>query len=963
MPKRAVLDRVEKTGSSKNLTDSNNDPDRLYYRRYFDARAKITHRQHSSWHQQDVSTNTEQTDGSSRDTNGSAYINSSADVNGSAYISDSSEGSSSASTQPLGDKRDSPNLLTRAFFSALLVAAIAAPLTRNFDFIPLFAFAYVLLFVLTVGLVESRIDRIGKAPRARTPSVLWRGISGTTVMLTGVVLPLIPALTLLFAMNAQGLLFLLIAAGNLWAWLEIRGGQTSFPGVRRFTQLSSIMSQVTLLVVILSSIEKLEAQAFTAPGLMCASLALSIHLKRKLSLHSVKSHSNHLFAIATTIFATAFLMPQLLVPFLTLPLNILVGGPAPLRGAAFSLLSSPVAIDALRAQLDNRSPYGAGLPRSLCRKCLYILTGDTRSKVGDYYAAPVVGIHDTSLTIENSRIAVQLLEKDQTAELDWTFTMSNSSGGEGREGKVDMLLPPGAALSDVQIIDPNASGKTKAKFGDKATLQREYSEAALAGRDPVLATLVTPRRVLVQCAPLLSGKPITVNLKIESAFALDKRTKSAQIDLPFVVSTNAATSNATTISVNGSCASSGTRVVTEDRRLSIPLRSEAARALSAREHPSKSLAQKPESTRGLIVALDASVQNVSVKQAMRKFCSAQHPEIRLYLIADPSRGIMVYTPSTIGAELSKTPFVGGDDNWELLSKAIEEAKSMQSDVLWIHGNKPWQEIDARDYSNTTWLTKVGYAAHCPFDFSVQCVNKVRVFDLQTVEGGNQILEQMQASVSDSTPFEYVQHTNSLDHDIFGVMQEIKSRGGGAVPPNKRYGYATSMKTSPTAQAKPSTDKIAQQEELLQLSLQGRKQESRAFALSNNLLSPYTAILARSASQVETKAQQTQQRSVAEVTAPLIGMPDNVFIGVNTAGTVRVSNLANLEAFLNILVNTFEITMLPWGMVSFIRGICSIRTRQGRVRLLAGLALATSALALPGCINWLVASTRDGSTFS
>ncbi|MBI1269964.1 hypothetical protein GC174_05985, partial [bacterium] len=36
------------------------------------------------------------------------------------------------------------------------------------------------------------------------------------------------------------------------------------------------------------------------------------------------------------------------------------------------------------------------------------------------------------------------------------------------------------------------------------------------------------------------------------------------------------------------------------------------------------------------------------------------------------------------------------------------------------------------------------------------------------------------------------------------------------------------------------------------------------------------------------------------------------MGVNTAGTVRVNNLANLEALLNIIANGMEILGIAWG---------------------------------------------------
>ncbi|HEY9785493.1 MAG TPA: hypothetical protein V6D17_08845, partial [Candidatus Obscuribacterales bacterium] len=48
--------------------------------------------------------------------------------------------------------------------------------------------------------------------------------------------------------------------------------------------------------------------------------------------------------------------------------------------------------------------------------------------------------------------------------------------------------------------------------------------------------------------------------------------------------------------------------------------------------------------------------------------------------------------------------------------------------------------------------------------------------------------------------------------------------------------------------------------------------------------------------------------------------DATFItGVNTAGTVRVNNLANLEALLNIIANGMEILGIAWGGPTMIMG--------------------------------------------
>jgi hypothetical protein len=94
--------------------------------------------------------------------------------------------------------------------------------------------------------------------------------------------------------------------------------------------------------------------------------------------------------------------------------------------------------------------------------------------------------------------------------------------------------------------------------------------------------------------------------------------------------------------------------------------------------------------------------------------------------------------------------------------------------------------------------------------------------------------------------------------------------------------------------------------------------------------------------------------------------DATFVtGLNTAGTVRVNNLANLEALLNIIANGMEILGIAWGGPTMIMGFMHMAagTQDAMKRVLFGAAGVTGGLATPGCINWLVASARDANLFA
>jgi len=89
------------------------------------------------------------------------------------------------------------------------------------------------------------------------------------------------------------------------------------------------------------------------------------------------------------------------------------------------------------------------------------------------------------------------------------------------------------------------------------------------------------------------------------------------------------------------------------------------------------------------------------------------------------------------------------------------------------------------------------------------------------------------------------------------------------------------------------------------------------------------------------------------------------VGLNTAGTVRVNNLANLEALLNIIANGMEILGIAWGGPCMILGFMHMAAGSGEAmgRVLKGGAGVVGGLATPGVINWLVASARDANLFN
>jgi hypothetical protein len=113
-------------------------------------------------------------------------------------------------------------------------------------------------------------------------------------------------------------------------------------------------------------------------------------------------------------------------------------------------------------------------------------------------------------------------------------------------------------------------------------------------------------------------------------------------------------------------------------------------------------------------------------------------------------------------------------------------------------------------------------------------------------------------------------------------------------------------------------------------------------------------------------------SLQGATNGTLGSDATYVTGVNTAGTVRVNNLANLEALLNIVANGSELLGLLGGLA--LAGVASVNVplaqklvgtkMLGKKSIIAiGVAMIVGGLCIPGSINWLVASARDANLFS
>lgn len=304
------------------------------------------------------------------------------------------------------------------------------------------------------------------------------------------------------------------------------------------------------------------------------------------------------------------------------------------------------------------------------------------------------------------------------------------------------------------------------------------------------------------------------------------------------------------------------------------------------------------------------------------------------------------------SNLGRMKFVGGQDNLKAMVKGAEIAGEVNdSVVLWIHGPQP-------ALSGQIYITS-------PF------AHKPSFYELSLDDGQTDTFEYFKHH-SEIGPFKPVDVRRSLAGsltDLFAQWAEGR----------KLYSV-----TYEVVAGKPAAAQLAGRtaSEVLALGnadlarklMQAKRGRSGStLALAQGIVSPVSSLVvpvSTGSRQADDSAEELQG-----ATNGTIGPESSdatVVHAVNTAGTVRVNNLANLEALLNIVANGMELAAVGLGLFFIgngliFRGLVPAPLiavpLSGRARILAGVLIAIAGIAFPGLINWFVASARDANLFS
>jgi hypothetical protein len=371
----------------------------------------------------------------------------------------------------------------------------------------------------------------------------------------------------------------------------------------------------------------------------------------------------------------------------------------------------------------------------------------------------------------------------------------------------------------------------------------------------------------------------------------------------------------------------------------------------------------------LVVVLDGSCSIKKYVGELRKSLAKMPGNVQASLIvaSQEQEKLTVPTPLSEGLKgLGTVSFVGGQDNLKSLVKAAEIAgESRDGAVLWIHGPQPL--LNSEVYIVSPY-TSVPHFYELPLDAG----------ETDTCE--------FLKNHSEIGPFTQVPRTDSVAAD---VQQFISKWTPGQEEYVAAFGHFEKL---PASVSLISGDEVREltalnaNQQCHELIKNRNPHQAAVIALAYEIVTPVSSAMigGGNESTSEINGNQNYDASSTRGAAPrlqgatngTIGaqMDDGTYVtGVNTAGTVRVNNLANLEALLNIIANLCEVALVLSGGIVLLQGVF-VRTTVTNLlgmpvsltpakRIAIGVILIVVGLFIPGLINWFVASARDANLFS
>lgn len=642
----------------------------------------------------------------------------------------------------------------------------------------------------------------------------------------------------------------------------------------------------------------------------------------------------------------------------------------------------------------------------------------------DYLQRHVVGAPVSGLSMVRSAMTGVVNPDTLSATINWTFVFKNRTY-QKQEARAEIGLPEGAVISQMTLWP--GGEPVNARFNATGIAASTFQSPFEAGHDaPAIVTDLGRGRTLLHCYPVPAQGEMKVRVAVVVPLKLHTLSE-ASVSLPRFIDNNFAIATDNTMSIrspeNLTMNVKGIRSSVSaigDKVLSGVLKEEDLSGAGPSIRVARTASVGPNIVRDpflredsyvvqtinkidspapnhLVIVVDGS-QSVrdhlkEVKSALLKLPASIAKSM---VIASDQNGVApeVLSFSDGMKRLETTSLTGGQDNLQAVIKASETAgEAKGGSVLWIHGPQP-------SFNEEIYIM-------APY------VATPKFYEL-ALDNGVMDAHEFFKNHREIGPFNPIARSATAGDDLERFIAKWQPGGTDFSVEYKTVANATGSPLM-TSQKASELACLAANQKVSEYLHKGRVSNAAVMACTHNIVTPVSlgsvlphfnrtnhAIAQRGASfspRIQGTLSGTLQpeESVALATAhsgssdyesqssdnnspALMGATngtiapqgsDTTYItGVNTAATVRVNNIANLEAMLNIFANGIEILGIVYGGALAVRAIFSIASgtqKEGNAschaRLAVGVMCIFAGLCTPGVVNWFVASARDANLFS
>lgn len=320
-----------------------------------------------------------------------------------------------------------------------------------------------------------------------------------------------------------------------------------------------------------------------------------------------------------------------------------------------------------------------------------------------------VGGRVPDLALAGSRIDGSVADRDNLAQLEWTFDIANS-GEMAREARFTLALPEGAVASRATLW---VNGEPReASIAGRGATRAAYAKVVSTARDPLLVTTDGAQRLLVQAFPINGNSTMRLRIGMTAPFqvAPDGRRTLA---LPAVVERNFEMDDSVrhAVWVEGDAALRGAarvsladedvlavRPTIELPRVRTPWIASgtiAAHGDAPAIAVEQRVARAPAEPKPLMLVVDASADAKAAAEALATALDqiASGVPVGLVVAGDEPETVAPAAWSSAQAArirnaLAAIRFRGGQDGRAALARALEMMPRRDASLLWVHGAQP-----------------------------------------------------------------------------------------------------------------------------------------------------------------------------------------------------------------------------------------------------------------------------------